>query len=87
MDVRIDRLRSFAHGALRCAARAISRQPWLVAAAMRVLARVPSLKSRLQRIVFQTGPVVIARGELTDAQARVLLDLQDALRHAGRRGK
>lgn len=66
--------------AFRALARFVSRRPLLVAVAARALVAVPPLKRHLRRLIAE--PVMQpprTEGSLSADEARVLVDLRDAL--------
>jgi hypothetical protein len=71
-------IRRAARAAVRRLVPIVSARPWLVALASRVFALFPSVKLRLQRMMAQPLAGGARTEELTDAQLRVLIDLQDA---------
>ena len=64
----------------RALARFVSRRPFLVAVAARALVAVPSLKRHLRLLIAEpvTQPPR-TEGSLSPDEARVLVDLRDAL--------
>ncbi len=78
-------VKSLVKRAFRALARFVSRRPFLVAVAARALVAVPPLKRHLRRLI--AVPVTQpprTEGSLSANEARVLVDLRDAL--AARRG-
>ena len=78
------RLKAFAkrivRGVVRRLVPIVSRRPWLVGLAGRAFVVFPTLKLRLRHMVSQPVAVPEQHLALDDAQTRVLLDLQDAVR-------
>lgn len=62
------------------AAHIVSKRPWLVRGAARVLAAFPSLKHRVRRLINEPSRPPSRREEsLTPGEARVLVDLRQAI--------
>jgi hypothetical protein len=71
--------------AFRALARFVSRRPLLVSIAARALVVMPPLKRHLRSLIAEPAmQAPRSEGSLSPEEARVLVDLRDAL--AGRRG-